>query len=168
MQAGDTIKTRTTLRGVESVYVQVATFDPELQKELRSGGLTHEAVRQAIESKLEAAGIKVVREEDLQKSEYYGILHVNLQILSPETQRKYQYTIDGAQISKDAPVERYFYSVDIELRQTVSLLRDPGIKEISPTWSTSSLGLRRIARIDSDIKDQVEKFISAYRLANPK
>ncbi|UCG80804.1 MAG: hypothetical protein JSV60_00545 [Desulfobacterales bacterium] len=167
-EAGDTIKTRGTLRGLESVYVQIVPFDPELQKELRTGGLTHERVRQAVERKLEQGGIKVLREEDLQKSQGHGILDVNLQILSPETQKKYKYTVEGAQISKDAPVERYFYSVDVELRQAVSLLREPGIKEVAPTWSTSTLGLRRVARIESDIKDQVEKFISAYRIVNPK
>jgi hypothetical protein len=167
-QAGDTIKTRATLRGIESVYVQVAPFDPELQKELRSGGLTHEGVRQAVERKLEQGGIKVLREEELQKSQYHGLLDVNLQVLSPETQRKYKYTVEGAQISKDAPVERYFYSVDIELRQAVSLVRDPGINEVAPTWSTGSVGLRRLTRIEGDIKDQIDKFISAYVIVNPK
>jgi hypothetical protein len=86
-QAGDTMKTRRTVRGLESVYVQVEPFDPELQKELKKGGLTHESLRQAVERELEKAGIRVLREEDLQKSQYHGILDVNLQILSPETQK---------------------------------------------------------------------------------
>jgi hypothetical protein len=76
--------------------------------------------------------------------------------------------VNGDQLSKDTPVQRYFYAVYIELRQAVSLLRDPGIKEIAPTWSTSSLGLRRLARIESDIKDQIDKFISAHVIVNPK
>jgi hypothetical protein len=166
--AQDTIKTGATLRGIESVYVRVAPFNSELQKELRTGGLTHQAVRQIVERKLEKEGIKVLREEELQKSQYHGVLDVNLEILSPETQKKYKYTVDGAEYSRDASAQRYFYAVDVELRQAVSLLRDPGIKEIAPTWSTSTLGLRRLTRIEGDIEDQVDKFISTYVIANPK
>lgn len=167
-QAGDTMKTRRTVRGLESVYVEVEPFDPELQKELKKGGLTHELLRQAVERELEKAGIRVLREEDLQKSQYHGVLYVNLQILSPETHKAFKYTVNGGQLSKDAPAQRYFYALDIELRQAVSLLRDPGIQEIASTWSTSSVGLRRLARIESDIRDQVDRFISAYGVVNPK
>lgn len=166
-QAEDTMKTRVTVRGLESVYVQVEPFDPELQKELKKGGLIYESVRQAVERKLEKGGIRVLHEEDLQKSQYHGILYVNLQILRPDTQKKW-YTVNGVHVSKDGPVERYFYAVDIELRQTVSLLRDPVVKGLATTWSTGSLGFRRLSRIQMDVADQVDTFASAYLSVNSK
>jgi hypothetical protein len=114
---------------------------------------------------MEKGGIKVLQEEDLQKSQYCGILYVNLQILRPDTEKKW-YTVNGVHVSKDGPAQRYFYAVDIELRQTVSLLRDPVVKGLATTWSTGSLGFRRLSRIQMDVAEQVEAFASAYSSVN--
>ena len=165
-QAEDTTNTRATLRGIEGVCVQVKHFDPELRVQLGKGGLTEEALQIAVERKLEAAGIKVLSEEKISKSDCPAFLYVNFQILVPET--KFTYTVEGEQISKDKPVERYFYGVDIELRQMVSLKRDPVVQGLATTWSVGSMGYRRLTRIQGDVMDQVDTFVTAYSAMNPK
>ena len=164
-QAEDTNEARATLRAIEAVCVQVKHFDPELRVQLGKGGLTEDALQIAVERKLEAAGIKVLSEEKISKSDCPAFLYVNFQILVPET--KFTYTVEGEQISKDKPVERYFYGVDIELRQMVSLKRDLSAEAFSITWQVESVGMRRLALIKDDIKRLVDVFIEAYISENP-
>jgi hypothetical protein len=163
----DNIKTRAALRGLEGVNLQVENLDADLRPELNKGGLTENRLQTAIEQKLKEAGIRVFSEAEYQESEAVGILYVNLRILKPEILKKW-YTVNGANVSKNGPVERYSYAVDVELRQATSLLRDPAVKQMAATWSTSSFGLRRLIRIETDVISQVDKFTSAYRAANPK
>jgi len=167
VMASDDSKARSTLRRLEAVYVQVATLDPELKKEFQKEGLTEELLQIGIGRRLEAAGIKVIPEEDFGKSDPKRILCINVQILTPEALTKYGYSVEGQQISKSERVERYVYRVDVEVRQTVSLVRDPTIKELAATWSTGSFGFRRLSRIKEDVNDQVDAFINAYLAVNP-
>ena len=164
--ASDDTKSRATLRGVDAVYVLVENLDPELRAELRKGGLTEAGLEAAVERRLETAGLKVLSEEALRTAPHPCVLYVNLQILMPET--KYGYSVEGEQISKDKPADKYFYRVDIELRQMASLLRDPLIKGSAATWSVRSMGFRRLARIQGDVMDQVTTFIDAHVAVNPK
>jgi hypothetical protein len=163
----DSVKTRATLHGIESIYVQVENLDADLRPELVAGGLTEHRLQTAIEQKLKEAGIKVVPEAEYHDSQAVGILYVNLRVLKPEIPKKW-YTVNGAHVSKDGPVERYSYAVDVELRQATSLVRDPAVKQMATTWSTSSFGLRRLIRIEADVISQAERFVSAYQVANPK
>ena len=166
LTAGDDTKTRSTLRGLEAVFVQVAPFDFDLEKELSKGGLSRSSVQKTVERELEKGGIKVLYEEDLQKSTQYGVLHVTVDILPPEVWKKFKYTVDGEKISKDISEEKYVYAVSVELGQIVILLRDPAIQQRATTWSRSSLGFRRVSRIESDLRDQVVGFVEAYAAAN--
>lgn len=166
--AADDIKARSTLQGLQAAYIQVEPFDVELQKQLRKEGLTRESVQQLVERELEKADIRIVREEDLYTSQGHGVFYVNVQILPPEVHRKYKYTVEGEQISKDEAAERQFYAIGIELRQTVVLLRDPAVQQSAATWSRSSLGFRRISRIEADLKDQIQAFVQACSAANAK
>lgn len=166
LMAADDTKTRSTLRGLEAVFVQVAPFDFDLEKELNKGGLTRAFVRKTVEREVENGGIKVLYEEDLHKSTQHGILHVIIDILPPEAWKKFKYTVDGEKFSKDISEEKYLYAVRLELGQIVILLRDPAIQQRATTWSRSSLGFRRISRIESDVRDQVVGFVEAYSAAN--
>ena len=156
------------LRGLQAVCVQVENLDPELKRELKKGGLTEDTLQTVIERKLEVAGIKVLSCEEFKKSDFGGMLYVNVRILMPETLQKYTYTVDGERVPKGGPTGRYLYSIDVDLRQTVSLLRDPDVKGLSTTWSTGSLGFRRLDRIQADVTEQIQTFISAYMGLNPK
>ncbi len=164
----DDMKTRATLRGLKALYVQVEDFDPDLKKELKKGGLTESLLRTVIERRLELAGIRVLSGEEFQRPDLTGILYVNVRILMPEILKKYTYTVEGERVPKGGPPERYLYTIDVELRQTVSLLRDPVVKGLSTTWSTGSLGFRRLSRIQMDVADQVDTFANAYLSVNSK
>lgn len=164
--ARDDTKSRATLRGLEAVQVQVEHFYLELREQLKKEGLTEDGLLTAVERKLQTAGIRLLSEEEPQKSHFPSVLYLNLQILVPEV--KYTYTVEGEQISKDKPAERHFYRVDVELRQMASLLRDPLVKGSVTTWSTGSMGFRRLPRIQTDVMDQVDAFISAYSGGGPK
>ena len=166
--AMDDRESRSTLRGLRAVCVQVENLDPELKKELKKGRLTEETLQTVIERKLEVEGIKVLSCEEFKKSDFAGMLYVNVRILVPETLQKYTYTVDGERVPKGGPIERYLYRIDVEFRQTVSLLRDPSVKGLSTTWSTGSLGFRRLDRIRADVTEQIQTFISAYTSLSPK
>lgn len=166
--ASDDAKTTATLRGLEGVYVQVENFDPEIQQDLKKGGLTENSLQMTIEGKLEAAGIRVLSEEEFRKLEHRSLLCVNLRMLMPEALQRFTFTLEGIPISKPEQGQRYFYAIDVELRQMVSLVRDASMKELATTWSIGSVGFRRPARIRADVMDQVNGFIDAYMAANPK
>ena len=164
--AGDDIKSRAMLRGLGPISVEVEHFDLELRDQLKRGGLTEDGLLAAVEQKLQTAGITLASEEGPQKAHFPSVLYVNLQILIPEV--KFAYSVEGEQISKDKPAERHFYRVDVELRQMASLLRDPLVKGVVTTWSTGSMGFRRLPRIQADVMDQVDAFISAYAGGGPR
>ncbi len=158
----DDMQTRATLRGLEALYVQVEHFDPELKKELKKGGLTESLLQTRIERRLEVAGIKVLSGEEFQRSDFTSILYLNARILMPEILKKYTYTVEGERVPKGGPTERYLYTIDVELRQPVSLLRNPVVKGLATTWSTGSLGFGRLSGIQMDVADQVDTFVNAY------
>lgn len=158
----DDIATRSTLRGLEGLYVRISNIDFDSRKELVKASLSEEGLQMAIERRLEAAGIKVVSDETFRKSDRIGMLYVDIQILMPEASARYGYTVEGEQIAKPQKDKKHFYRVDIELRQRVFLTRDTNIKALSSTWSTGSMGFRRLERIRADVLGQVDTFAQAY------
>jgi hypothetical protein len=180
--AADNIKSRSTLRGIEGVSVQIENLDADLKQELRARGFSEHYLQTRVERELVEAGIKVIPQEGGQKSANEIILYLNLQLLKPQATRKYRVTPDDFKLSEDGgsmsreivpkvkgdKEEKYFYALQVEVRQTASLLRDPNIKELTTTWSTSSVAYRLLSRIEADIVDQVGRFVSAYSTANTK
>ena len=164
----DDTSTRSTLRGLEGVYVKIDNIEFDSRKELQKASLSEEGLQMAVERRLEAAGIKMVSDETFRKLDSAGMLYVNIQILMPEASAKYGYTVEGEQIIKPQKDKKYFYRVDIELRQRILLARDTNIKVISPTWSTGSMGFRRLERIRVDVLGQVDTFVQAYLPQDPK
>ena len=124
--------------------------------------LSEEGLQMAIERGLDAAGIKVATDKTFRKSDRVGMLYVDIQILMPEGSARHGYTVEGEQIAKPQNDKKYFYRVDIELRQRVFLARDTNIKGLSSTWSTGSMGFRRLERIRADVLGQVDTFAQAY------
>jgi hypothetical protein len=168
-QADDRARDRATLRGIQSIIVKVHTLEAEWQSELAKVGLSEDALESSIEQQLQKAGIQVLDEEASSQSAFEGILNVRLKFSDPEPAKK-QFPADdksGDIIEKVDVKKRYIYAIRLNLRQLVSLKRDPAAETFSITWQAESVGLRRLAPIKDDIKSLVDVFIAAYISENP-
>jgi len=168
-QADDRARDRATLRGIQSIIVKVHSVEAEWQTELAKVGLSEIALQSFIEHQLQTAGIQVVSEEASSRSEFEGILNVRLKFSDPEPAKKKIPTDDksGDIIEKVDVKKRYIYAIRLNLRQLVSLKRDPSAEAFSITWQAESVGMRRLALIKDDIKSLVDVFIEAYTSENP-
>jgi hypothetical protein len=168
-QADDRARDRATLRGIQSIIVKVHPLEAEWQVELAKVGLSEDALESSIEQQLQKAGIQVLDEEASIQSAFEGILNVRLKFSDPEPAKK-QFPADDKSediIEKVDVKKRYIYAIRLNLRQLVSLKRDPAAETFSITWQAESVGLRRLALIKDDIKSLVDVFIEAYISENP-
>jgi hypothetical protein len=168
-RADDKARDRKTLQGIQSVVVKVHTVEAEWQVELGKVGLSESALQSFIEQQLQKAGIQVVSEEASSRSEFEGILNLRLKFSDPEPAKKQFPTDDksGDIIEKVDVKKRYIYAIRLNLRQLVSLKRDPSAEAFSITWQAESLGMRRLALIKDDIHSLTDVFIEAYVSENP-
>jgi hypothetical protein len=168
-RADNKVRDRKTLNGIESVVVIVHPVEAEWQSELAKVGLSEDALESSIEQQLQKAGIQVLDEEASSQSAFEGILNVRLKFSDPEPAKK-QFPADdtsGDIIEKVDVKKRYIYAIRLNLRQLVSLKRDPSAEAFSITWQAESVGMRRLALIKDDIKSLVDVFIEAYISENP-
>ena len=67
-------------------------------------------------------------------------------------------------------LENYFFSVDVQLKQDVSLPRQPSILTSSATWELGSIGFVSTellpAKIQESVGAYVDHFISDYSAVN--
>ena len=167
--ADDKARDRKTLHGIESVVVKVHPVEAEWQAELAKVGLSESALQSAVENQLQKACIQVIAEGASRRSEVEGILNVRLRFNDPEPAKKQFISLD----SKEEKIEavdikkKYIYAIRLNLRQLVSLKRDPSLEAFSITWQAESAGMRRLALIKDDIKGLVDVFIEAYLSENP-
>jgi len=168
-QADDRARDRATLRGIQSIIVKVHSLEAEWQTELGKVGLSESALESFIEQHLQKAGIHVLDEEASSQSVFEGVLNVRLKFSDPEPAKKQFPTDDksGDIIEKVDVKKRYIYAIRLNLRQLVSLKRDPSTEAFSITWQAESVGMRRLALIKEDIKSLVDVFIEAYISENP-
>jgi len=167
--ADDKARDRKTLHGIESVVVKVHPVEAEWQAELAKVGLSEIALQAAIEHQLQKAGIQVIAEGASKRSEVEGILNVRLRFNDPEPAKK-QFVSPGGEEEKIEVVDikkKYIYAIRLNLRQLVSLKRDPSQEAFSITWQAESVGMRRLALIKDNIKELVDVFIEAYTSENP-
>lgn len=146
--ASDTKYNRTSLRGVEGVYVKVEGLTPELEKD----GLKQTLIRRDVESELRTAGIRTLSKEkwfDMTGSPH---LYVNINCL------------------KLGETKEYIYSIRIAFRQNVYPEREPILILGATTWSVGGvIGItQRIDKIRASLKSRVDEFIKAYLSVNPK
>jgi hypothetical protein len=167
--ADDKARDRSTLKGIQAVVVIVHTVAPEWQNELAKVGLSESALQATIEHQLQKAGIRVVAEEAASRSEFEGILNVRLRFADPEPAmkkipalNKNEEMIETVDVKK-----RYIYAIRLNLRQLVSLKRDPAAEAFSITWQTESVGMRRLSLIQERIKSLVDVFVDVYASENP-
>ena len=167
--ADDKARDRKTLRGIQSVVVIVHAVAPEWQNELAKVGLSESALQATTEHQLRKAGIQVTSEESSSRSEFEGILNVRLSFADPEPAMKKIPALDKNEemIEKVDVKKRYIYAIRLNLRQLVSLKRDPVAEAFSITWQTESVGMRKLSLIQERIKSLVDVFIEAYASENP-
>ena len=167
--ADDRARDRKTLQGIQSVVVRVHTVEEEWRAELKKVGLSESALQSSIENQLKKDGIQVIAEEASSRSEFEGSLNVRLKFSDPEPAKKQFPTYDknGTIIEKVDVKKRYVYAIRLNLRQLVSLKRNPSAEAFSITWQAESVGMRRLTFIKDDIKSVVDVFIEAYISENP-
>ena len=143
--ASDDEIARSSLKGLNGVYVTVEDLQPDAEK----AGLTKSSIQTDVELKLRMAGIPVL------KGSRTPFLYVALN------------SIELSQFGEGIVA----YNINVELNQDVYLARDPNVHSVASTWSTGFTGIIRLDNIqllrDHD-KDKVDDFISAYLSVNPK
>jgi hypothetical protein len=165
--ADDRARDRASLRGIKTVVVKVHTFEREWASELAKAGLTEAALQATIEHQLERSGIAVVTEEASMKNGNEGILNVRTNFSDPEPPKKSFVIDEEEKLERFNPKKRYVYAIRLNLRQLVSLRRNPEQTTYAITWQTETLGYRRVALIREDIENVVNVFIEAYLSENP-
>ena len=86
--------------------------------------------------------------------------------LDPEPPQKTFTTSTEDKIQRIDPKARLVYAIRLNLRQPVSLARNPDVTVSAITWQTESVGLRRLAQIREDFENVVDVFIEAYLSEN--
>lgn len=153
LAAEDDEYARSTLRGLPGVYVAVGGLDPDIQKD----GLTKATFKADTEMRLQIAGIKVLSKEEWAKTQGGPVCYVDVSI------------VKDVGLTDVLNFDLYAFEVSVELHQDVALVRDMAVKVLSPTWSASYVGFtNRLPRIRTKVTELVERFINAYRTANPK
>ncbi|MGD9335089.1 MAG: hypothetical protein PVJ50_08910 [Desulfobacterales bacterium] len=166
--AYDSVTSASSLRGIETMYVNVRDINEDVRSEIKAQGLTDEQLEVIIIKKLQSVGIQAFSGYESDKSEKQALLYLKLYILSQELTQKTIRTLDGEKVPRGKVENRYIYSAILELRQHVTLERDSSIVLSAATWSTESTGFRRVKGIHTDISGMVDSFVQAYNAANTK
>jgi hypothetical protein len=141
-------RAKETLRGLPGVTVVI---EP-LQATAEQDGLTQGELQAEVERQLQAAGIRVLTQDEWRNTPGSPYLYVNVSAL------KKNYGL-------------YAYSIEVCLNQLVTLLRDQAIKEFAETWETrevGTVGKDRLATVRDSVAAHVNIFIRDYFSVNPR
>lgn len=142
---------RPTLAGLKGVWVLVEV--EQAHQDVKKHGLTDQQIQTDVELQLKQHDIKVLSEEQWQKTPGSPCLCVYLNHIATETG-----------LCAD--------SIKVSLRQDVVLLRDPQKPSWAATWETGSVGLTGEEHfgegVRKDLEKRIDEFINAYLAANPK
>ena len=136
-----------SLSGLKGVGVVIEDIDPAVERE----GFTAAQIQKDVEEKLRTAGIKILSEAELTKSPGMPYLYVNIFTFKDE--------------------DIYAYHITLELKQMVSLVRKPAVKQSVATWKISgggTVGALKLSTIRTTVGEYINAFIKAYFAANPK
>ena len=136
-----------SLSGLKGVGLVIEDIDPAIERE----GFTAVQIQKDVEEKLRTAGIKILSEAELTKSPGMPYLYVNIFTFKDE--------------------DIYAYHITLELKQMVSLVRKPAVKQSVATWKISgggTVGAQKLATIRTAVEEYINAFIKAYFAANPK
>ena len=137
-----------TLKGLSGVRVVVETLRPEVEQ----AGLSRATIQSDVEFRLRQAGIGVLTESV--RAPGNPLLYVIL-------------------VLHQGPLGLYAYSLDVELDQLVSIVRDGSVNPaLGTTWRAypvvGTVGASNLNTIREDIGELVDDFVKAYLSVNPK
>ncbi len=153
--ADDSETSRRTLTGLQGVKVLVEELQPNIlnyDKYLQKAGLSKAKLQKNVETKLKAAGIKILSGDEWLKTPGKPVLYVNVNTHENE---KYWFA----------------YDINLELRQVVSLESRPEIKTLANTWGVNMTGVVNIGTfnvITDNLAVLVGRFAAAYKAVNGK
>ena len=146
--ASDDKTDRATLHGIKAVCTIVEITGPGQE----GVTITKDQLQAEVDGRLAAAGIP-------QDKDSTACVYLNMRPLP-------------AMGKGNKPAGLYALEMSIQVLQTVAVTRDPTIKTYAPTWSFSNLAtvptedLRHTTR--QMTIDLTDRFVDAYRAANPK
>lgn len=130
--------TRDTMRGLKGIAVIVETLRPEAEAD----GLSMEDLHSDTVDKLMAAGILVLAQDDWAQTPGRPWLYVSVNTM------KYLAT--------------HFFSVDVQLKQEVSLPRSPSIVTSCSTWEVGSIGFAAPQSLSDKIRSSVGAYVDHF------
>jgi hypothetical protein len=145
--AADPEGQRRSLAGIGGVHVHLILHGEELE----ALQLTDARLRPEIQSRLAAAGLRVLDVAGSAREPGVPWLFVNV----------------GVQKSSDT--KAYVWAMRVELEQRSCLERDASVCESWPTWSAGRFGSasrRRVKTLNEDVGALVDEFVAAHRTAN--
>ncbi len=138
--------TRITLRGLPGVMVIVEN----VRDDAEAAGLNVTDLQKQVELQLGKAGIPIIPHEEWRETGGRPWLYVSVNTI------KY--------------LAGYFFSLDLQLKQEVSLRRQPSIVTSSATWEIGSVGFIGTENLHEKVSESLSKFldefISDYAVAN--
>jgi hypothetical protein len=141
LRAGDAALDRATLRGLKAFNIVIDPLDSALEK----SGLTADALRSRIDTRLRHAGIAL----DNNAIEFVGL------------------RIDSM-LARKGPASLCF---SLAFYQPVALARDQKIRTAAATWEVRTMQMippKAIVQAAQDAVDQIaDQFVAAYRSVNP-
>lgn len=150
---GNSGYTRASLVGLRGVYVAVQPIPSEIEEQ----GFTAEQIQTDTQRLLRTAGIRVLAKEEWIKTKGGPVCFVAVDI------------VEDKLITGVSDQSLYAFEISVELNQDVFLVRNPAIRVLSPTWSTSYLGLTNtLPRIRENTKKLVQRFIDAFQTVNQR
>ncbi len=138
--------TRITLRGLPGVMVIVEN----VREDAEAAGLNTDELQQDVELRLSKAAIPIIPHEQWRETGGRPWLYVSVNTIKYPT--------------------GYFFSLDLQLKQEVSLRRQPSIVTSSATWEIGSVGFVGMQNLHEKVRESLgkflEEFINDYAIAN--
>jgi hypothetical protein len=141
-------RAKETLRGLAGVTVVIEPLHATAERD----GLSQRQLQADVERQLQAAGIRVLTQDEWRSTPGSPYLYVNVSAL------KKSYGL-------------YAYAIEVCLNQLVTLLRNQDIQEFAETWETrevGTVGKGRLATVRDSVAVHVNTFIRDYFSVNPR
>jgi len=152
--ASDGERTPRLLEGLRGITVMVLPISPDAER----NGLKRDQIQTNIELKLRKAGIKILTERELEKPGF-PYLNVNLSVAKDKNPELYGY---------DIKVEMYKQEIQNPQDEIETAMQAISIKAWSSELTGSASGSDLKNRVEEQLSNAMDKFVSDYLAANPK
>lgn len=144
------LEARRTLHGLDAVGLVIENVHPDAERR----GVSKATLEKDIALRLEQAGVRVLANGQEEGVPGRPLLRLQVAITPLD----------------DLPL--YNATVTLQLRQSACLTRNLIICETVTTWEdagvTHAVGVSRLASVQQDVRDMIDRFLDAYRAENPK